>query len=133
MLINVKIAKLNSVHEFNVEALPPTSVQYAITYGLTQAVNDAHASVMRKNFDSDSAFIEAVEAKVLKRLEQIETGNVPGSRGPADPKAAVARKLAKGLEEAGLDLTSIEPDELAAMVAVINKRRAKAGQAHVQV
>lgn len=116
MNISVKIAKLNTAIDYNVEALPATSLAYAITYGLTQALNDAHASVMRKNFDSDQAFLAAVEEKVAKRHEQITSGNVPGSRAPADPRAAMARKLVG-------QLGGVSDEEFALMVAAVEAAR----------
>ena len=119
MLISVKVAKLNTVVDFDTEKLPEASVTYAVTYGLTQALNDVHASVKRKEFETDAEFIEAVQKKVDKRLEQIESGNVPGSRAPADPKLATVRKLTKEM--------SIE--EIEAAMAYIEKQRAKAAKA----
>lgn len=117
MQIQVKIAKLNEVAEFDVEKLPPTSLAYAIQYGLTQAVNDVHAAVARKNFSSDALFLAAVQAKVSKRIDQILSGDVPGSRAPIDPNAAKARKLAKELSDTELD---------AAFAFIMETRRAAA-------
>lgn len=129
MLIQVKVAKVNSVLDFEVEQLPKESLVYVLTYGLTQALGDAHASIARKNFDSDKAFLEAVNEKVWKREAQIRSGDVPGSRGPADPNAAAARKLAKELGSEGIDLATLSPEEKAAMVAAVTKARAKAQRA----
>jgi hypothetical protein len=42
-----------------------------VTYGLTQAVNNAHASVMCKNFETEVGFLDAVREKAEKRIEQI--------------------------------------------------------------
>jgi len=120
MIISVKIAKLGSVVDFDVESLPPTSVHYALTYGLTQSVNDAAASVVAKDFDDTEAFRAAVVAKTNKRLDQIRDGNTPGSRAPADPNAAVARKLAKSLTDAGLT-----PDEALAAIEAFAAKKAK--------
>lgn len=118
MIIQVKVAKLNEVVDFDVESLPSASLQYAITYGLTQAVNDAHAGVARKNFATDQEFLTEVRAKATKRIEQVLSGNVPGSRAPVDPNAAKARKLAKELSDSEMD----------AALEFIMKARAKAAK-----
>lgn len=122
MLVEIKVAKLNNIATFDVESLPPASLQYVITYGLTQAIGDAHASIARKNFETDAAFLAAVTEKVEKRMEQIRTGNVPGSRAPSDPNAAKVRKLVKEVGE-------VSDEEMALMVAAVNKARAKAQRA----
>jgi hypothetical protein len=116
MLIQIKIAKVNELVDVDVEALPPVSLQYAITYGLTQSFNDAHAAIARKNFETDAAFFAAVREKANKRIDQVLTGNVPGARAPVDPHAAKARKLAKELSD----------DEMTAALEYVMKKRAKA-------
>jgi hypothetical protein len=120
MLIQVKVAKLGSVEEFEVEALPPASLQYAITYGLTQAINDAHASVSPKGYSDRDAFLRVVGEKVAKRVEQIRSGNVPGTRAPADPKAKAAREVLKAAEEAGVDMA-----EVMDAIAAIRSKKSK--------
>lgn len=115
--ITVRIAKLGVDVDFTVEQLPPASMIYAWTYGLTQSINDAAASIVRNKFDSDEAFAAAVREKTDKRVEQILSGNVPGARAPADPNAAKARAIAR--EMAG-------DAELAAEIEkLIAKRAAK--------
>ena len=116
MNVSVKIAKLAETVDFDVEGLPAASLQYAITYGLTQSVNDAAASIARKNFETDEAFLAAVREKTDKRIEQVLSGDVPGSRAPTDPHAAKARKLAKELTD----------DEMQAALEWITRKRAKA-------
>lgn len=91
--MEVKIGKIEATVTVDVNALPATSVAYIVSYGLTQCLNDAHASVQRKNFSDEAGFQAEVESKVQKRLDQILTGAVPGQRA-ANPQAAVARELA---------------------------------------
>jgi hypothetical protein len=91
--ITVQIRKTDEVVEFVVESLPAASIQYLLQYGATQSINDSHASVARKNFDSDETFAAAVMEKVNERANQIRTGEVPGARGPANPAMAKARAL----------------------------------------
>jgi hypothetical protein len=83
-------------------------------------VNDAHASVARKDYDSDTAFFDAVRAKVEKRIGQIESGDVPGSRAPADPLAAKRRELFKKAHEAGMS----DDEAFAVLEKAIAKRLA---------
>jgi hypothetical protein len=91
--ITVQIRKTDTAVDFVVESLPPASIQYLLQYGATQSINDCHASVIRKNFETDTAFVDAVMEKVDERVNQIRTGEVPGSRAPANPVMAKARAL----------------------------------------
>jgi hypothetical protein len=75
--------------------------------GATQSLNDAHASVSKKDYATPTEFLVAVSEKVAKRVEQIRSGNVPGTRAPADPKAKAAREVVKAAEAAGLDLAEV--------------------------
>ena len=115
--ITVRVAKLGTDHDFNVEALPATSLQYVMAYGLTQSINDAAASIVRKNFDSDEAFREAVAEKTNKRIDQLLVGNVPGARAPSDPNAAKARAIAKEM--------AADPELAAELEKLMAKRAAK--------
>jgi ribosome-associated translation inhibitor RaiA len=97
-MITVRVAKLAMDVDFTTEQLPPASLQYLLTYGATQAVNDSAASIVRKNFETDTAFADAVAEKVQKRIDQIKSGDVPGSRAPTDPKMAKLRAVVKAAE-----------------------------------
>ena len=94
MSMDIKVAKLDTVVSFVVEDFPPASLEYVIRYGLTQALNDAHASVQRKAFKTEAEFINVVGEKVQKRAAQIRSGDVPGSRAPADPAKRRAQMVA---------------------------------------
>jgi hypothetical protein len=115
--ITVRIAKLGYDLDFTPETLPATSMKYALVYGLTQSVNDAAASIVRKNFETDEAFLDAVREKTDKRIAQILSGDVPGVRAPTDPNAAKARAIAKEM--------AADPELAAALEAVMAKRAAK--------
>jgi hypothetical protein len=115
--ITVRIAKLATDFDFVLEDLPAASMKYLLTYGATQAVNDAAASIVRKNFETDEAFAKAVAEKVQKRIDQIKSGDVPGARAPTDPNAAKARAIAKEM--------AADPELAAALEAVMAKRAAK--------
>jgi len=92
--MQVHVAKLDEDFDIEFESLPHESVKYVIQYGLTQCINDAAASIQSKNFDTQVEFENAVRGKVAKRVDQLHTGDVPGSRAPADPEKAKARALA---------------------------------------
>jgi hypothetical protein len=108
--ITVRVAKLGTEVDFTPEQLPAESIKYLLTYGATQSVNDAAASIIRKNFESDETFAAAVREKVDARIDQIRTGNVPGSR-VVDPNSALARKVAK--------LAAADPATMAKLEALL--------------
>lgn len=98
--ITVKIAKLNTTHTFDTELLPEASREYGMEYGLTQSINDSHASIARKNFETEAKFLEAVADRVRKRIEQILSGNVPGKSTPMDERTAKVKALTKDMDDA---------------------------------
>jgi len=63
--------------------------------------------VSKKNYTTLDEFIAAVGEKVAKRVAQIRSGDVPGTRAPADPKAKAAREVVKAAEAAGLDMEEV--------------------------
>jgi len=75
--------------------------------GATQSLNDSHASVSKKDYTTLDEFIAAVSEKVAKRVEQLRSGDVPGARAPADPKAKAVREVVKAAEAAGLDMAEV--------------------------
>jgi hypothetical protein len=115
--ITVRVAKLALDVDFTLEDLPAASMKYLLTYGATQAVNDAAASIVRKNFETDVAFADAVAEKTQKRIDQIKSGDVPGSKAPTDPNAAKARAIAKEM--------AADPELAAELEKVMARRNAK--------
>jgi hypothetical protein len=115
--ITVRIAKLGTDFDFVTEQLPAPSLQYLLTYGATQAVNDSAASIVRKNFESDETFAAAVAEKKQKRIDQIRSGDVPGVRAPTDPNTAKARAIAKEM--------AADPELAAELERVMARRNAK--------
>lgn len=106
----------------SIDDLPFESRNYAIRKGLREYFDNYHASETLKSHNGDrEAMAKAVAPLVDESYARLVAGDVPGSRAPADPNAAKARQVARQLP----DLTD---EELEAMVALINKRRAKAGQ-----
>jgi hypothetical protein len=109
MKATINIAKTGESVEFDSDTLPEASNLYAWTYGLTQSVNDATASVVRKNFENQEDFELEARTKAQKRIDQIMSGDVPGSRAPADP----AKKRAQIVSF----LAKLSPDERKALLA----------------
>lgn len=70
-------------------------LRYALIYGLTQTLNDAHASLA---YPANSA--DAIMGTVQKKLDAVyagtvRTGGTGGESGPVDPVVIEARKLAR--------------------------------------
>ena len=82
--------------------------------GATQSLNDSHASVSKKDYTTPDEFIAAVSEKVAKRVEQLRSGNVSGTRAPASPAAKLGRQVASAAVEAGVDVSKIDPVKLLA-------------------
>jgi len=51
---------------------------------------------------------------VVKRVDQIRSGDVPGTRAPTDPAAKLGRQVASAAVEAGVDVSKIDPAKLLA-------------------
>ena len=125
-LFTMTVSKLNESQDFDYDQLPEASRRYVFQYGLNKSINDAHAAIKRADYADETLWLAAVREPAEKRIEQIRSGNVPGSRGPADPKAAVARELARKLESAGIDLTAIDfskmsPEDLVKVAKIVGK------------
>lgn len=89
----VTIGKSGVSYDFDTETLPAQSLAYLVEYGLKQSLNDVHAAVARKNFKTDEEFVESVNGKVATRVQQIVSGDVPGSRAPRTNVKQTAAKL----------------------------------------
>jgi hypothetical protein len=51
---------------------------------------------------------------VVKRVDQIRSGDVPGTRAPTSPAAKLGRQVASAAVEAGVDVSKIDPAKLLA-------------------
>jgi hypothetical protein len=125
MEISAYVKKLDLTHTRVFEELPEASREYLANYGFTQCVNDAHASVQRKDYSDgavgDAAWTADVKAATDARLAQIDSGDFARAR-KADPATA---KIKAVFKKAGVDVDSIDPDKLLAWL----KRQADAGRA----
>jgi hypothetical protein len=96
MLLNIFVPKANHTYEIETDLLPETSNEYATTYGFRQCLVDPTAGVKRSDFDSDEEFHAAAREKADKRMAQLESGMVPGTRVVATKEAKV-KQLAAAL------------------------------------
>lgn len=99
---NINIAKAGREVEIDFAALPPVSQAYIIKYGLTQCLNDAHASIKAvEDGASDKSW-----ALVEVRLAQLTSGNPPsvGARAQSKPEwyTVAEEMLGQALKAQGL-------------------------------
>lgn len=88
--MKIVIRKANVELDVDFNKLPKVSQDYIIAYGLTQCLNDAHASI-------DGSDIDAVTAKVSDRLQRLIDGNPPSMGSRADELTAEARVILANL------------------------------------
>lgn len=88
--MKIVIRKANVELDVDFNKLPKVSQDYIIAYGLTQCLNDAHASV-------DGSDINAVTVKVSDRLQRLIDGNPPSMGSRADELTAEARAILTNL------------------------------------
>src|SRR5262245_3296067 len=112
--------------DFDTDSLPTVSTEFAFNYGLKQWVNDG-AAKQRKDFDTDADYDEARVAGANDRIERLRSGDVPGTREPADPDTAASRRLAKTAKDAGASLAAVMADAKKAekLLAYISKMAAE--------
>jgi len=120
-MFTIDIRKTGDSIDVDFDSLPAESVRYIVAYGLKQIFNDSHAMVVKKGFDpkdfDGQSFDEAVMSRVNAKHEALIDGDVPGSRAPADPKKAEAKRRAAQLGA----LSAQEFDELLARFAESKK------------
>jgi hypothetical protein len=56
---------------------------------------------------------------VVKRVDQIRSGDVPGTRAPTSPAAKLGRQVASAAVEAGIDVSRVNPAELLAALKAV--------------
>lgn len=128
MQLNVSIGKIGTIVPLGeVESLPATTVAYLIQYGANQCLNDTHASVAKKDFTDETKFVDAVCAKVQRRVDQLVSGNVPGARTPSAATAAV-RKL-----QAAIGDVPVGDDIVGEFAEFIRARRAESATESTEV
>lgn len=137
-IITVTIGKTGAAHEIDFAALPETSQQFIITYGLKQLLNDAHASITPKAYKPEDfdglSFAEAVNAAVEEKLNRLFEGTLAiraGTREPSDPRAKIIHQLAKdalreALKAKGLNFKAIGEEKVSELVAGLAAKNADA-------
>lgn len=88
--MKIVIRKANVELDVDFNKLPQASQDYIIAYGLTQCLNDAHASI-------DASDTDAVTVKVSDRLQRLIDGNPPSMGSRADELTAEARVILTNL------------------------------------
>jgi len=122
MITTILVKCSGETVEFDTDALPAVTNEFVVNYGFKQWVNDG-AAKQRKDFDSDEEYEAARVAGAQDRIERLRAGDVPGTRAPADPNLAKARKLAKTAEAGGVDIDALlaavaaNPEKLANWLA----------------
>jgi hypothetical protein len=117
MLVSFSVKRLGQTFDRDWDKWPEATRLFVANYGARQFVNDGHAPVKREDYENDEQFQAAIGAKVADRIEMLDTGNVPGSRAPADPKAAAIRAATRAATEAGMTTEEV--------VALIQREAAK--------
>lgn len=125
MLLNIVIRKTGRVVSLGeTESLPAASLAYLIQYGANQSGNDAHASIVRKNWTGTEAeFVAAVDKEVDDWVARVRAGTVAIRSVAVDPAVAKIRDAAKA---AGVNVDDIDPDQLVVMFSKLTKKPAKA-------
>jgi hypothetical protein len=98
-VITLAIGKIGATKEIDLKAFPQESNEFIFQYGLRQLVNDCHASIKRADFESDEAFINAVNERVNAKILQIMEGKLSMRSGkraePVDPVQKIIHRIAK--------------------------------------
>ena len=119
MLLSITIAKTGDTYTRDSSKLPVASQEYLTSNGWSQRMRDCHASIQRKNYadgkEGDEAFLAEVRAANEEVLRQLDTGDVPGTRAPVDPRASQIRAATKDMDA----------DQFAKVLAFIEKQTKK--------
>jgi|SRR5215475_4022295 len=116
MIVTVLVKCTGDQVEFNSDDLPAVSNGFIFSYGIRQWVNDG-AAKQRKDYDSDEAYETARREGANERIERLRAGDVPGTREPTDPNAALIRKTLRLAKEKNVDLGRVGAEELVAYLA----------------
>ena len=113
--LNINIAKAGQEIVIDWAGLPEVSKAYIIRYGLTQALNDAHAGI--KSTETDAA--DKAAALVDVRLQQLLTGNPPSvSRGQTKPEWYI---VAEGMVTQALKAKGIKKKDVDGLDGMVRK------------
>ena len=98
----VSITLHGETYERDTAALPQASVDYLLQNGFSQRLRDSYASVTKDAVPDDTERRIKRQAKLADALAQIDSGDVPGTKAPADPAKSRARVVAfmKNLSDA---------------------------------
>lgn len=105
--------------------------KHLVMIGLKNVVQDSHASVVREDFESDEAWIEAKRAKAGMKLAALMNGELRAQSGDRKPKVDdftnASRKFVLGLlpAEKRKELAAMEDKGAAALDAIFAKNEEK--------
>lgn len=121
MTMQITINKTGAV--FETGDFPTVAKDFIFAYGLRQILNDCHASIQRKDFESQEAFIGAVNERVKAKLAALESGDITTRQvgTTLDPVTKLGMTLARELvvtaiKAKGLKVKQIDPAKLEAKV-----------------
>lgn len=115
-MTTINIGKIGQTREVDFNALPEASRNFIIGYGLQQVLNDCHASVQRKDFESDDAWHKAVAERVDTKLAALAEGKITirtgGTREPVDPVQKIVHQQAKAIITAAIKAKGVKVKDL---------------------
>jgi hypothetical protein len=103
----VSITLNGTTVERDTDKLPAASRDYLMQNGFSQRLRDSYASVTEKAEPDPVKRAAARQAKFDAALAQIDTGDVPTARVPADPATVAMRKLVADLLAKGHTVEAI--------------------------
>lgn len=131
MKTTINISKIGQTREVDFDKLPEASQNFIIGYGLQQVLNDCHASIQRKDYDSEEEFGKAVSDRVETKLDALHAGKITiraaGTREPVDPVAKLVYRMAKDAVESaikakGVKLREVPKEKLGELIAAYSEK-----------
>lgn len=87
--MQITINKIGTVVDVDFDKLPANSQEFIKNYGIRQILNDCHSSTIRKDFDTQEAFVAEVSESVNVKIAALVAGDLAIRRGgaslPSDP------------------------------------------------
>lgn len=128
--LNVNIGKDIIVHVEVARAFAHAEVEKHIVYlGFRNSLMDSHASAVRKDFETEAAYIEASREMAMKKLQSFYDGLVRTRSTVAGPsafeKVMVRVALSKLSKDKRKELAAMDDKGAAFIDAVIEKNRDK--------
>jgi hypothetical protein len=94
--ITVRVAKVNADRTYDWESLPESTRAFIADYGFKQWLADAHAPCVRRNYETEAAWL----ADVVKRVGERDLMARSGTIGVGSPNKAELLRLANEARDA---------------------------------